>query len=102
MIARKRMAVEVPTEARKDLEELDPAARDAAVDALSDLAAHPRAGEPKTGRLKGARSWDFEGPAGSKGRIVYRIKGSTVIAFAIHDDHDEAYRRARERVPRFL
>ena len=73
--------------------------------ALQEIQAHPRSGELKTGRLEGARIWDFyvsveaEQP---EGRIVYVIQQHEIKIFAIHPDHDEAYKRARSRAARYL
>ena len=108
MIARRRLELKPTREAITDLAEIrrtHEAAGEGITRALQEIQAHPRSGELKTGRLEGARSWEFfqtmqdDEPAG---RIVYVIQQHEIKIFAIHPDHDEAYKRARKRAAKYL
>jgi len=105
LIARLKVNLDVRREAREDLAELAPEARTEAINAIATMLAHPRAGDAKTGRLEGSRSWSFpsyNGDESEEGRILYFLLDRAVVVFAIHADHDEAYKRARARAPRYL
>ncbi|WP_026939415.1 type II toxin-antitoxin system RelE family toxin [Holophaga foetida] len=105
MIARRRTDLVLSGEARRDIEKMNTEARAYALDALEDLQAQPKKGEPKNGRLVGAWSWDFYAtPTENRpqGRIVYTVKHQEIHVFAVSDGHDEAYSRARSRAARYL
>ena len=58
--------------------------------------------DPKQKRLAGTFSAAFLGdPEEDKetasGRIVYLVEGRDIVVLALHQNHDEAYRRARTR-----
>lgn len=103
--ARRRVDLTVTPEALADLGDVAMEAMGEIQRTLDAIEARPKDGEPKAGTLTGAYSRDFypedeaERPTG---RVIYAVRGREVLVFAIHSDHDEAYRRARKRAKRYI
>jgi len=86
-----------------DLPEVPESLRSYVRKALESIQARrDEAMDPKQKRLAGTFSAAFlgdpeEDEKTASGRIVYLVDGRDIVVIALHQDHDEAYRRARTR-----